>query len=152
MIGFLKEGKTLHGITMGMTLGELYAILGTPSMVMGDKEYGYVNYGPYRYGYSQNRITEMAIEFKYIEKPIKLKNVVYNQYDISLIEDFKFKSTTKLHKVIAFINHLQLQWRAENGNDKDHFILKIKGGPYVIANLYDGTIDKITIVDGHQND
>lgn len=152
MIEFLKGGKTLNGITMGMTLNDLYSILGEPTNIYGEKNIGYVHYGAYRYGFTDNIIKEMSIEFKSIEKPFKFKNLEYKKYDISLFENFKIKSKSKIHKVISFINHLQLKWRSENSVDKDSLMLKIENGPYVVFNLHDGTIDRITVVDGHQKD
>ncbi len=151
MIEFLKGGKTLHGITMGMTVDSLYPILGRPTNVMGDKERGYINFGAYRYGYTDDIINEMAIEFKYFKKPLEFKNLEYRKYDISLFEDFRISSKSKIHTIIAFINHLQLDWKAQNGIDKDCFALKIKNGPFIIFDLFDGTVDKISIVDGYQN-
>jgi hypothetical protein len=152
MIEFLKGGKTLYGITMGMTIDNLYSILGEPTNIMEENGYGYIHYGAYRYGFSDNIINEMAIEFKFIRKPLEFNNLEYRKYDISLFEDFKITSKSKIHTIIAFINHLQLDWKAQNGIDKDYFEIKIKNGPYIIFYLYDGTVDKITIVDGYQKD
>jgi len=135
---------------MGMTTDSLYSILGKPTIVTGEKDYEYIYYGPYRYGFSDGIINEMAIEFKFIKKPFEFKNLEYRKYGISLFEDFKITSKTKIHKIIAFVNHLQLDWKAQNGLDKDYFEIKIKNGPYIIFYLYDGTVDKITIVDGYQ--
>ena len=94
----------------------------------------------------------LAIEFKLIEKPLEFPNIEYKKYDISLFENFKIQSKSKIHKIISFINHLQLNWKAENGIDKDSLTIKIENGPYIVFDLYDGTVDKITIVDGHQKD
>ena len=151
MIEFLKGGKTLNGVKMGMKIEELYSILGKPTNTSGEKNYGYINYGEYRYGFTDDIINEMAIEFKLIEKPFEFSNLEYKKYDISLFENFKIKSKSKIHKIISFINHLQLNWKAQNGIDKDSLTIKIENGPYIVFNLYDGTVDKITIVDGYQN-
>ena len=152
MIEFLREGKTLNGVEMGMNIDRLYSILGKPTSVSGEKNYGYIHYGEYRFGFTDNIINEMAIEFKLIDKPIKFKNLEWKKYDISLLENFIIKSKSKIHKIISFINHLQLNWKAKNGIDKDSLTIKIENGPYIVFNLYDGTVDKITIVDGHQLD
>lgn len=152
MIEFLKSGNTLNGVKMGMNLENLYSILGKPKKISGEKNYGYIHYGEYRYGFTDDIINEMAIEFKLIEKPLQFRNLEYRKYDISLFKDFKFKSKSKIHKIISFINHLQLNWKAENGIDKDSLTIKIENGPYIVFNLYDGTVDKISIMDGHQKD
>ncbi len=152
MIEFLKNGKTLNGITMGMTINEVKSILGNPKNISGENNFGYLHYGEYRYGFTDEIINEMAIEFKFIKKPFRLINLEYKKYDISLFEDFKITSRSKIHKIISLINHLQLNWNAKNGNDKDCLTLKIENGPYVIFDLYEGTVDKITIVDGYQKE
>ena len=152
MIEFLKGGKTLNGVKMGMTIDDLYSILGKPTTISGEKNYGYIHYGEYRYGFTDGLINEMAIEFKLIEKPLEFPNIEYKKYDISLFENFKIQSKSKIHKIISFINHLQLNWKAENGIDTDSLTIKIENGPYIVFDLYDGTVDKITIVDGHQKD
>ena len=150
MIEFLKGGKTLNGVTMGMTIDDANLILGEPTNISGEKEYGYLHYGAYRYGFTNKIINEMAIEFKFLEKPIMLKKMEWKKRNISLFEDFKIKSKCKIHKIIGLINHLQLNWKVENGIDKDSFIMKIANGPYIVCYLYDGIVDKITIADGHQ--
>jgi hypothetical protein len=152
MIEFLKGGKTLNGINMGMKISDLYSILGEPSNVSGEKNYGYVHYGAYRYGFTDDTINEMAIEFKFVKKTFEFKNLEYKKHGISLFEDFKIKPKSKIHQIINLLNHLQLNWKSKNGIDKDSFILKIENGPFAVFDLYDGTIDKITIVDGHQNE
>ena len=151
MIEFLKGGKNMNGVKMGMSVNDLYSILGQPTNITGEKNYGYIHYGEYRYGFADNIINEMAIDFKLIEKPFEFKNLEYKKYDISLFENFKIKSKSKIHKILSFINHLQLNWKAENGIDKDSLTIKIENGPYIVFDLLDGTVDKITIVDGHQN-
>ena len=152
MIEFLKGGKTLNGITMGMKISDLYSILGEPSIVSGEKNFGYVHYGAYRYGFTDDIINEMAIEFKFLKKPFEFKNLEYKKYNISLFEDFNIKPKSKIHEIINFINHLRLNWKSQNGIDKDCMTIKIENGPFAVFDLYDGTIDKITIVDGHQNE
>lgn len=152
MIEFLKGGKTLKGVEMGMTIDNLQSILGKPTNISGEKNYGYIHYGEYRYGFTDGIINEMAIEFKFIKKPFKFENLEYKKYGIPLFEDFKIKSKSKIHKILSFINHLQLNWKAQNGIDKDCLTIKIENGPYIVFNLYDGAVDKITIVDGHQKD
>jgi hypothetical protein len=152
MIEFLKSGKNLKGVEMGMTINNLHSILGKPTNVSREKNYGYIHYGEYRYGFKDDIINEMAIEFKFIQKPIEFQNLEYKKYDISLLEDFKIKPKSKIHEIISFINHLQLNWKAQNGIDKDCLTIKIENGPYIVFDLYNGTVDKITIVDGHQKD
>lgn len=150
MIEFLKGGKTLNGVKMGMKIDKLYSILGEPTNVSGENNYGYIHYGEYRYGYTDEVINEMAIEFKFVQKPFEFKNLEYKKYGVSLFEDFKIKSKSKIHKIISFINHLQLNWKAKNDIDKDYLTIKIENGPYILFNLYDGTLEKISIIDGHQ--
>lgn len=150
MIDFLKGGKTLNGVKMGMTVENLYSILGKPTNVCEEKNYVYIHYGEYRYGFTDDIINEMAIEFKLIEKPLEFSNLEYKKYGISLFENFKIKSKSKIHKIIRFINHLQLNWKAQNGIDKNSLSIKIENGPYIVFGFYDGTVDKISIVDGHQ--
>jgi hypothetical protein len=152
MIEFLKGGKTLKGVEMGMTIDDLHSILGKPTNISGEKNYGYIHYREFRYGFTDDIINEMAIEFKFIKEPFIFKNLEWKKYDISLFEDFKIKSKSKIHKILSFINHLQLNWKAQNGIDKDCLTIKIENGPYIVFNLYDGTVDKITVVDGHQKD
>lgn len=152
MIEFLKEGKTLNGIKMGMKIDQLYSILGEPTNVSGENNYGYIHYGAYRYGFKDEIINEMAIEFKFIQEPLIFTDLEWKKYDISLFENFEIKSKSKIHEILSFINHLQLNWKAQNGIDKDCLTIKIENGPYIIFNLYDGTVDKISIVDGHQKD
>ena len=65
MIEFLKGGKTLNGITMGMKISDLYSILGEPSNISREKDFGYVYYDAYRYGFTDEIIDEMSIEFKF---------------------------------------------------------------------------------------
>ena len=108
MIDFLKGGKTLNGVKMGMTVENLYSILGKPTNISGEKNFGYIHYGEYRYGFTDDLINEMAIEFKLIKKPLEFPNLKYKKYDISIFENFKIKSKSKIHKIIGFINHLQL--------------------------------------------
>jgi hypothetical protein len=152
MIEFLKGGKKLNGIEMGMTVKDVNSILGEPTSVSGENNYGYIHYGAYRYGFTGDVINEMAIEFKYIDKPLKFKDLEWKKYDISLFEDFKINAKSKIHKILSLINHLQLNWKAQNGIDKDTLTVKIENGPYVLFDLYDGTVDKITVVNGHQNE
>ncbi len=152
MIEFLKGGKTLNGITMGMKISDLYSILGEPSNISREKDFGYVYYDAYRYGFTDEIIDEMSIEFKFLKKTLEFKNLEYKKNNISLFEDFKIKPKSKIHEIINFINHLQLNWNSKNGIDKDCLTIKIENGPFAVFDLFDGTIDKITIVDGHQNE
>ena len=150
MIKFLKEGKTLNGVTMGMTINNVKSLLGKPTSISGENNYGYMHYGANRYGFTNNIINEIAIEFKFLKEPLIFKNLEWKKDGISLTEDFKINSKSEIHKILSFINHLQLNWKAQNGIDKDYLTVKIENGPYVIFDLYEGTVDKITIVDGHQ--
>lgn len=152
MIEFLKGGKILNGIEMGMTIDDVNSIMGKPTSINGEEKYGYIYYEAYRYGFTDKIINEMSIDFKFIKTPLEFKNLEWKKHDVSLFKDFKIKSKSKIHKILSLINHLQLNWKAQNGNDKNCLTVKIENGPYIVFDLYDGTVDRITIVDGFQND
>ena len=47
MIEFLKQGQTLNNIHMGMSVDNVYDILGEPDEIIGDKSNGYLHYKEY---------------------------------------------------------------------------------------------------------
>ena len=148
MLNFLKTGHTLNGIAIGSTLSDLKTTLGEPTETVGDHQNGYVYYEYYRYGYTKDNITELSIEFPRIDTPILLKDVEYRKYDISLFEDFSLDQNTKLHEIIRLLNHLRLDWTAKNEIDKDHGIIRLGNGLSVVIDLSDGTIVRISVMDG----
>ena len=148
MLNFLKTGHTLNGIAIGSTLSDLKTTLGEPTETVGDHQNGYVYYEYYRYGYTKDNITELSIEFPRIDTPILLKDVEYRKYDISLFEDFSLDQNTKLHEIIKLLNHLRLDWTAKNEIDKDHGIIRLGNGLSVVIDLSDGTIVRISVMDG----
>ena len=105
-------------------------------------------YEYYRYGYTKDNITELSIEFPRIDTPIILKDVEYRKYDISLFEDFSLDQNTQHHEIIRLLNHLQLDWTAKNELDKDHVIIRLGNGLSVVSDLSDGTIVRISVMDG----
>lgn len=151
MIEFLKEGKKLNNVSMGMNIDNIYSILGEPDEVIGNENGGYIHYNEFRYGYDSSQIvTEMSIEFVRMEKNYMFKNLKNKKYGMVLHESFKIGSNTKIHKFIRFLNHLQLNWEANSSYDKDYLTIKLKPGPYILFDLQDGTPYKISIVDGYQ--
>ena len=148
MLNFLKTGHTLNGIAIGSKLSDVKTTLGEPTETVGDHQNGYVYYEYYRYGYTKDNITELSIEFSLIETPIILKDVEYRKYDISLFEDFSLDQNTQLHEIIRLLNHLQLDWMAKNEIDKDHGIIRLGNGLSVVSDLSDGTIIRISVMDG----
>ncbi|GAA3582440.1 hypothetical protein [Snuella lapsa] len=151
MIEFLKKGKKLNGIHMGMSVDDVHRILGKPDEVVGDDNYGYLSYKEFRYGYNTNRsISEMSIEFVSLENKYKFKDLKSEQYGEIFIESFSISSKTKIHKFIRFLNHLQLPWEANSDSDKDYFTIKIESGPFIVFDLQDGTPFRISIMDGYQ--
>jgi len=151
MIEFLKKGKELNNVLMGMSVDAVYSELGEPDEIIGDDGYGYMHYGEYRYGYDINkRICEMSIEFNRLEKKYRFKDIESEKYGVQLSESFAIGKKSKIHKIIRFLNHLQLKWEANNDTDTDYLKIKIKDGPFVVFSLQNGLPFRISVVDGYQ--
>lgn len=144
LLEFLKTGDKLNDITYGMSKEELIAKLGQPTEIQEMDGYRYLFFGPFRYGLDDDKIQEMAVEFSRIKTPIVFKNLEYSKFDNKLVEDFILESTSKIHTMMSFVNHLQLNWTAKNNLDKDYLIVQIENGPGIIFDLYDGRVDKIS--------
>ena len=151
MIEFLKSGTTLDNVKMGMTKQEVISILGQPSEVIDQKDFGYIFYNQNRYALRNDVVNEISIEFNLIQKPYIFKDIEFSQFGISIKESFKIDSNSKINEVISFINHLNLDWEAKSSNDKSNLTLKIKNGPFIVFDLYSGTVFKISVVNGFQN-
>ncbi len=151
MIDFLKNGNILNGVKMGISVDHLYSILGEPNEIIGDKDYGYLYYEEFRYGYDPSGfICEMSIEFNRFKKKYRLKNLKSNRYGVDLNESFSIGSKTKIHKFIRLLNYLQLKWESNSDSDKDHLVIKIKSGPYIVFDLKNGNPFRISVVNGYQ--
>ncbi|PIV48445.1 MAG: hypothetical protein COZ75_03560 [Flavobacteriaceae bacterium CG_4_8_14_3_um_filter_34_10] len=151
MIEFLKKGKELNNVHMGMSVDAVYSELGEPDEIIGDNNSGYLHYGEYRYGYDIKRcICEMSIEFNRLEKKYKLKELETEKYGVKFYESFTISNKSKIHKIIRFLNYIQLRWESNNDGDKDYLKIKIDGGPFLIFNLQNGVLLKISVMDGHQ--
>jgi hypothetical protein len=151
MIEFLKKGKKLNGVHMGMSIDDVHTLLGNPDEIIGDDNNGYLIYKEYRYGYNDSGlIYELSIEFSRLEDKYKFKNLKSEKYGVVFHQSFSISSKTKIHKFIKFLNHLQLDWKADSNSDKDNFIIKITSGPFVVFDLHDGTPFRISVIDGHQ--
>ena len=146
MLNFLKTGHSLNSIAIGSTHSYLRTALGEPTETVGDHQNGYVYYEYYRYGYIEDIITELSIEFPRIDTPILLKDLEYRKYDITLFEDFSLDQNTQLHEIIRLLNHLQLDWTAKNEIDKDHVIIRLGNGLSIVSDLSDGTIVRISML------
>lgn len=134
-----------------MSVDAVYNELGEPDEIIGDNSYGYIHYGEYRYGYNVERhICEMSIEFNRLEKKYRFKNLESEKYGVKLYKSFTISRKSKIHKIISFLNHLQLKWEANNDTDKDYLKIKLKDGPFVVISLHNGLPFRISIVDGHQ--
>ncbi len=152
MIEFLKGGKTLNDIHMGMSMDNVYDVLGEPDKVVGNKEGGYIYYKEYRYGYDvSGNISEMSIEFAYLEGIYEFKDLRSERYGDVIFESFSIGTKTEIHKFIGFLNYLKLEWKANSDMDRDYLILKLRPGPFVLFDLQDGTPFRISIMKGCQD-
>lgn len=150
MIEFLKGGKKLNGISMGMTVSHVREILGEDENYP-EMDSGFLYYNEFRYGYDENHvITEMAIIFSGIKRKFKFENLEKVKQGISLLESFSIGRKTKMNEMIYFINYLGLNWTSSNIQDEDYMKLKIENGPFIVFYLYDGLVDKISVIDGYQ--
>ncbi|GGX35760.1 hypothetical protein [Aquimarina muelleri] len=151
MIEFLKQGKKLNNIHMGMSVEDVYNKLGEPDEIVGDDNNGYLHYKEFRYGYNVSRsICEMSIEFNYLENKYKFKGLENEQYGEIFYESFTISSKTKIHKFLRFLNYLKLSWEADSSGDKENFTIKLKPGPFIVFDLQDGTPFRISVMDGYQ--
>lgn len=151
MIEFLKKGKELGGVKMGMTVDVIRQILGKPDEIVGTSECGYLHYNDYRYGYDESGcIKEISIEFIDLNKKYRFEDIEYKKYDISFHESFVIKRKTKMHKFLRFLNYLKLEWTIHSKNIDD-ISIKINNGPFVVFNLKTGFIYRISVVDGYQD-
>ncbi|MCK8480938.1 hypothetical protein [Psychroserpens algicola] len=151
MIEFLRNGKELNGISMGLKIKSLYEIMGEPDEVIGDMANGYIRYNHLRYGYDESQcIIEMSIELSYLEKKLNFKNIKSEKYGIVSEQSFSISSKTKIHEFINFLNFLNISWQSDNKKDKNYLTLKLKPGPYVIFDLDNGILIRVSIVDGFQ--
>ena len=151
MIEFLKQGKKLNSIQMGMSVEDVYKKLGEPDEIIGDYNNGYLHYSEFRYGYDKTRvICEMSIEFNFLDKKYKFENLENERYGEIFYESFKISSKTKIHKFIRFLNYLKLSWSADNSGDKENFTIKLKPGPFIVFDLQDGTPFRISVMNGYQ--
>lgn len=147
MIEFLKHGKSLNNIHMGMKVEDVIYKLGEPDEIVGDSTNGYLYYREYRFGYNLKRcVSEISIEFVRLENKYKFKNLESERYGLIFNESFSIGSKTKIHKFIRFLNHLKIPWKADSLGDKDNFILSLSNGPFVIFDLQDGTLFRISVM------
>ena len=151
MIDFLKKGKELNNIHVGVSIEHVYNILGEPDEVIGDKKNGYLHYQENRYGYDEKgKVIEMSIEFTRLKVKYDFHNLESEHYGISIQKSFSINTKTKIHKFIAFLNFLQLDWEANSKLDKDYLTIKISSGAYILFDLHDGKSYRISVVDGYQ--
>lgn len=104
--------------------------------LVGEKDYGYYYYYPsgFRFGFSENKIDEIGIEFSQTDLKILLTQ------DGSKIN----LSTETIHKVLDFLNEMFIVWEPINEIDKSCLVVKLKqSNIYFVFDIYSGKLVKI---------
>ena len=93
--------------------------------------------------------------FDELELAIKDRLAQYLGSDVNEIPTEEFRKSLSLDGFLLSFEELKSALEKMDlvtAIDKDSLTIKIENGPYIVFDLYDGTVDKITIVDGHQKD
>lgn len=105
------------------------------AILVGNENYGYY-YLPngFRFGFSDNKIDEIGIDFSQSKSTIFLSD-----------EGNNFKLTNaKIHEVLNFLNDKLVKWEPVITNDSNYLTIKLqKTEIHLIFDIYSGTIDKI---------
>ena len=138
-IDFLKNGKTLLGISLNQTVDSVYRLLGDPINVIGDKKIGFLEYQQgVRFGYFDDQVDEIGVKFfgnNNINIPVDISG-----------EDLEiFTENTKNHDFIRVLNFAGIQWKSHDEKNLDVFCIKTIANVYVLFDLETGNITKATV-------
>ena len=95
--------------------------------------YYYLKNG-FRFGFSENKIDEIGIDFSQTKSSILL---VDQKDSLNL-------STSKIHEVLNYLNDKFIIWKPIENNDSNYLVIKLeKTGIHFIFDIYTGNLDKI---------
>ena len=139
IIRFLRTGRELLGIPIGMTRENLISKLGPPIDEVGEGNFSFIYYkGGVRFFQENNVIVELGLDFnvggRVVSFPIKIEDMENVKY---------FNYNTKLNVAIKMLKYLRIKWSSWDENNPGNIVLKTASDVFLLFDIDDGKIGRI---------
>ena len=134
---FILHDKKLYDISIRDSVNDIFENKNLDFTLHGDSRYGYY-YLPngYRFGFADNIVDEIGIDFNHTNCIISLKLVNERDFDLN---------KKKIHQVLTALNYLQAKWQAIPNRDTNYLTIQlVDANVLLIFDIYEGTLSKIT--------
>lgn len=133
----ILHNKKLYGINIGDSVDEVFKNKSLDFTLHGDSRYGYYYLSNgYRFGFAENIVDEIGIDFNHTDSIISIKSVNERDFDLN---------KKKIHEVLNALNDLQVRWQATPDCDINYLTIQLVDADVLfIFDIYEGTLSKIT--------
>jgi len=139
IVDFMVNGSDLNSICINDPIAKVISLMGKPVEIVGDEKAGFFHYhNGLRYGYFGNEVNELAILF---HETGKYSYRTSNQFN----EEIIISGVMQLHEFIYMLKSKEIKWECIKGRSISGLTLQINNKTYVLFDLYNGYLDRISI-------
>lgn len=133
----ILHDKKLYDINIGDSVDEVFKNKNLDFTLHGDSKYGYYYLkNGYRFGFADNTVDEIGIDFNHTDSIISIKFDKKRDFDLN---------RKKIHEVLKALNDLQAKWQAIPDRDTNYLMIKLVDTDTILYfDIYEGRLDLIT--------